>query len=308
MFGYDGLLINSPVDQERPVERSPLLNPRQKIDRHYGVGGVLDAILHTLSEMGKDLTQLRPKDLAPVDEFHVRGREATVELAHFAGLRPGSRVLDVGCGLGGSVRYLADEYQCRATGIDLTKEYVETARTLAERVGLAAKAQFIQASALDMPFAGSSFDVVWTEHAQMNIADKSKFLFEVARVLNPGGRFVFHDIFQGEGGEPHYPLPWAAEPSISFMDTVESLQTSLQKAQLAVLSWEDKSQRSLEWFAAVSEKLKKSGRPPLGLHLLMGGNAKLKSQNQIRNLQEKRIAVIQAVAKKGGAEMRLGSD
>ena len=119
-------------------------DPRQKIDHHYGVGGVLEAILKTLSEMGKDLTQLRPKDLAPVDEFHVRGREATVELAHFAGVRPGSRVLDVGCGLGGSVRYLADEHQCRATGIDLTREYVETARALAERVGLAAKAQFIQ--------------------------------------------------------------------------------------------------------------------------------------------------------------------
>ena len=91
---------------------------------------------------------------------------------------------------------------------------------------------------------------------------------------------------------------WANEPFISFLVTVESLQTSLQEAQLAVLSWGDKSQRSLECFAAVSEKLKKSGRPPLGLHLLMGGNAKLKSQNQIRNLKEKRISVIQGVAKK----------
>jgi len=168
------------------MERSPLLNPRQKIDRHYGVGGVLDAILHTLSEMGKDLTQLRPKDLAPVDEFHVRGREATVELAHFAGLRPGSRVLDVGCGLGGSVRCLADEYQCRATGIDLTKEYVETARTLAERVGLAAKARFIRASALEIPFADGSFDIVWTEHARMNIADKNRFDELVKSQLNDG--------------------------------------------------------------------------------------------------------------------------
>jgi sarcosine/dimethylglycine N-methyltransferase len=104
------------------------LNQRQKINRQYGGVGILDAILRALSGMGKDLNQLWPKDLAPVDEFHVRGREATVELAHLAGLGPGIRVLDVGCGLGGSVKYLADEHHCRATGIDLTREYVETAR------------------------------------------------------------------------------------------------------------------------------------------------------------------------------------
>lgn len=298
MFGGDRFFISFNLDPERLAKRSPLLNPRQEIGRHYGVSGVLDTILRTLSGMGKDLTQLRPEDLAPVDEFHVRGREATVELADFAGLRPGSRVLDVGCGLGGSVRYLADEHQCRATGIDLTKEYVETARALAERVGLAAKAQFIQASALDVPFADGSFEVVWTEHAQMNIADKERFLSEIARVLKFGGRFVFHEILQGESGEPHYPLPWADEPSISFLATVEAMRTSLQKAHLAILSWEDKSQQSLDWFFAMTEKLKKAGRPPLGLHLLMGGNGKLKSQNQIRNLREKRISVIQGVAKK----------
>jgi ubiquinone/menaquinone biosynthesis C-methylase UbiE len=283
---------------ERPVERNPLLNPWQKIDDHYGVGGLLKAILRTLAAMGKDLNQLRPKDLAPVVEFHVRGREATVELAHLAGLWPGSRVLDVGCGLGGSVRYLADEHQCRATGIDLTREYVETARSLAERVGLAAKAQFIQASALDIPFAGGSFDVVWTEHTQMNIGDKSRFHSEVARVLKPGGRFVFHDILQGEGGEPYYPLPWANDASISYLAKVESLRGLLRDARFSILAWEDRSQKSLEWFTAATEKVKKGGRSPLGLHLLMGENAKVKSQNQIRNLQEKRIAVIQGVAKK----------
>jgi SAM-dependent methyltransferase len=184
---------------------------------------------------------------------------------------------------------------------------VETARALAERVGLAAKAQFIQASALDVPFADGSFEVVWTEHAQMNIADKERFLSEIARVLKFEGRFVFHEILQGEGGEPHYPLPWAEDPAISFLVTATSLQESLREGGFTILSWEDKSQRSLDWFVDMTEKLKKSGRPPLGLHLLMGRNAKLKSQNQIRNLQEKRIAVIQGVAKKEGIEMPLGS-
>ena len=275
-----------------------MLVPRQKIDRQYGVGGLLASILHTLSGMGKDLNQLRPKDLAPVDEFHVRGREATVELANLAGLKPGRRVLDIGCGLGGSVRYLAEERQCQATGLDLTREYVEAAQALAERVGLSARAQFIHGSALEIPFADGSFDVVWTEHAQMNIADKSACHFEIARVLKPGGRFVFHDILRGEGGEPCYPLPWANERSISFLATAESLQRFLREARFSILSWCDKSLQSLEWFAAMTKEARRSGRPPLGLHLLMGENAKLKSQNLIRNLQEKRILVIQAIAKK----------
>ena len=270
----------------------------QKIDQHYAVKGIFDSIRRALTGMGKDLNHLKPEDLAPVDQFHIGGREATMELATLAGLRPGCRVLDVGCGLGGSVRYLADEHNCRATGLDSTREYVEAAKALTGMVGLSAKAEFIQGSALTIPFPDSSFDVVWTQHAQMNIADKCRFYSEMSRVLKSRGRIVFHEILQGEGGEPHYPLPWANDPSISFLATVESLQTSLQKAQLAILSWEDKSQRSLDWFAAMTAKLKKAGRPPLGLHLLMGENAKLKSQNQIRNLQEKRIAVIQAVAVK----------
>ncbi len=126
------------------------MHPHQKID-DYTVGSLLEEILRTLAGMGKDLNRLRP---APVDEFHVRGRESTVELAYLAGLRPGSRVLDADCGLGGSVRYLADEHQCRAMGIDLTRECVDTARALAERAGLGAKVQFIQAVAEKVPASG----------------------------------------------------------------------------------------------------------------------------------------------------------
>lgn len=272
--------------------------PLEKIHRHYGVGGVLDSILRALSEMGKDLTQLKPEDLGPIDQFHIGGRKATMELANLVGLIPACRVLDVGCGLGGSVRYLADEWDCQATGLDTTQEYVETAKALTGMVGLSAKVEFMQGSALEIPFTDGSFDVVWTQHAQMNIADKRRFYSEITRVLKPGGRFVFHDILQGEGGEPYYPLPWADDPSISFLATAEALRRFLRDAQLSILSWEDKSQQSLDWFAAVTEKRKRFGRPPLGLHLLMGGNPKIKSQNQLRNLQEKRIMVLQGLAEK----------
>ena len=269
---------------------------KRSVEDHYGVDGILESILKALEAMGKDIEQLAPSDLAPVDEFHIRGREATVELADRAKLARGSRVLDVGCGLGGSVRYLATEHNCQTTGIDLTAEYIDVATALAERVGLEDTVKFRQASALALPFDAASFDVVWTEHAQMNISDKSGFYGEIARVLKPGGRLVFHDIFAGDGGEPHFPVPWAEEGSISFLTNLASLRETFKVAGMRILDWEDKSDHSLEWFKGVVEKTKESGPPPLGLHLLMRETARTKFENVIRNLQENRIVVIQAVA------------
>jgi ubiquinone/menaquinone biosynthesis C-methylase UbiE len=273
-------------------------NATDTIERHYARGKILNSILRALREMGKDIARLAPSDLAPVDEFHIRGREATVELANRASLKPGLRVLDVGSGLGGSVRYLVSEHQCRVTGIDLTREYVDAANALADLVGLKGSVEFRQSSALDMPFEDGSFDVVWTEHIQMNIADKRAFYTEIARVLTPRGRLVFHDIFQGEGGQPHYPVPWAEDSSISFLATPAAVRTILGEVGFKILDWEDKSQHSLEWFVSVVEKMKLSGPLPLGLHLLMGNTEKAKFENIIRNLQEWRIVVFQAVAEK----------
>ena len=227
---------------------------REHVEIHYGRGEILNSILSALRKMGKEVTQLVPTDLAPVDEFHIRGREATVELASRAPLKPGLRVLDVGCGLGGTVRYLASEHQCRATGIDLTPEYVEVANALADLVGLKHRVEYRQASALDMPFDDGSFDVVWTEHVQMNIADKRAFYAEVARVLAPRGRLLFHDIFQGDGGPLHYPVPWAEDSSISFLAAPETVRGILEELGFSIRDWEDKSQPSLDWFVAVIDK------------------------------------------------------
>lgn len=271
---------------------------RHVVERHYARGEILDSILRALRAMGKDVARLAPPDLAPVDEFHVRGREATVELANRGSLKPDARVLDVGCGLGGSARYLASERHCRVTGVDLTQEYIDVATALAARVGLGDRVEYRQCSALRLPFDDGAFDVVWTEHAQMNIADKRAFYAELARVLRPGGRLLFHDIFQGGGGELRYPVPWAEEASISFLATPQVVRDILEEAGFRVLDWEDKSRQSLEWFVAAVEKLRRSGPPPLGLHLLMGETAKAKLENVIRNLREARFVVVQAVAEK----------
>lgn len=269
--------------------------PELTVDGHYAVGGIQDRIIRALKAMGKDIDDLTVADIAPVDEFHIRGREATLELAERAELGPGMEVLDVGCGLGGSIRYLALEHGCHVTGIDLTDEYIQTAVALSRMVGLEKHVAFRTGSALKMPFGDAAFDVVWTEHAQMNIEDKAGLYGEIMRVLKPGGRLVFHDVFLGPGGDPYFPVPWAEDRSISYLISPDSALDVLEKIGLGVRDWEDKSAQSLAWFEATAEKMKSSGPPPLGIHLLMGETANDKLLNMVRNLKEDRIAVLQAV-------------
>lgn len=267
------------------------------VESHYAREGLYADIVASLRDSGKDVARLTPADLAPVDEFHVRGRAATIELASLLAPQRGLRVLDVGCGLGGSARYFAAEYGCRVTGIDLTQEYVEVASALAKLVGLEGQVEFRHASALQMPFGDAAFDLVWTEHVQMNIADKRAFYAEIARVLARGGRLAFHDVFEGEG-ELHFPVPWAEDPAISFLAPPEEVRSMLQDLGLTIQAWQDKSGDSLRWLAGAMDKTRQSGRPGLGLHLLMGENARAKSDNVMRNLREARMVVIQALAER----------
>ena len=92
------------------------------VEHHYAHGDTLALIIQALNEHGKDLNQLTQEDLASVDEFHVRGREVTVELAERIEWTPGMNLLDVGCGIGGSSRFLANRYGAKVTGMDLTHE------------------------------------------------------------------------------------------------------------------------------------------------------------------------------------------
>ena len=262
------------------------------INEYYGISGILNSILDTLEFSGKYPETLKPDDLSPIDEFHTRGKESTVELASLAQLQPHHRVLDVGCGLGGSARYIANEHGCSVVGIDLTDEYVDVANKLTELVKLADKVSFKQGSALELPFPSENFDIVWTEHTQMNIADKEKFYGELSRVLKPNGRLVFHDVFLGTAREPHYPTPWAEYDSLSSLCTQEEAKSAIQNSNLKVNEWEDKSKKSLEFFKEIIKKTEKSGPPPLGFHLLMGKTAKTKLLNIARNLEEDRTSVV----------------
>jgi ubiquinone/menaquinone biosynthesis C-methylase UbiE len=263
-----------------------MMNMDALVEKYYGFGGIMQKIEAGLSLDGEDASSLRVDDLAPIDEFHTRGRESTLEITGLANLKASDLVLDVGCGLGGTARYLADRYMCNVVGIDLTEEYISVGRKLTERIGLSDRVELSHGSALELPFEDKRFDIVWTEHVQMHIADKNRFYAEIARVLKRGGRLLFHDIFRGHGGSPLYPTPWAEDESISTLAT-ETEVRSIEKVQA-----------SIEFCKMKVAQIESDGPPPIGTHLLMGDNAKDKLQNYLRNLSENRVSVALGMAHK----------
>lgn len=270
----------------------------EAIQTHYSLADLGDVILAALEKAGKDLDRLSPEDLAPIDQFHIRGRAATLELARAAGLDATKRVLDVGSGVGGTSRCLAKEFGCRVTGIDLTDEYCRAAAMLSDRTGLAHLVDFRQGDATEMPFDDHSFDVVWTEHVAMNIPDKSRLYSEMHRVLKPGGTLAIYDVLAGPTDPVLFPVPWARTPDTSFLVTPNELRQLLEKAGFTVTDWSDTTEVARAWFVSLAEKIRKEGFPPLGFHVLLGADFQAMAQNQGRNLQEGRIVLGQVVARK----------
>ena len=179
---------------------------------HYRATGLTERLKTALRSFGPDDQRLSPQQLGGLDQFHTRGLAATAELARLARITAGMSVLDVGSGIGGPARFLAETHGCRVTGIDLSEPFVAAARYLTERTGQSGQVSFQTASALELPFDGGSFDVVLLQHVAMNIADRAQLYREIRRVIKSGGRFATFDVVL-KGAEPHYPVPWASTPA-----------------------------------------------------------------------------------------------
>ncbi len=269
-----------------------------ELKRHYVKPHLSDRILEALKNAGKDTDHLTPEDLAPIDEFHTLGRMATLQLAKLAGIARGMHVLDVGCGVGGPSRCLAGAVGCRVTGVDLLEEYCSAAEMLARRVGLDRLVDYRRGDALALPFPDAGFDVVWTQHAAMNIADKPALYRELHRVLKAGSVLAFFDVLAVSAGPLHFPVPWARAPEMSFLVSPDELRGHLEAAGFSLVAWEDITRTALDIFTKLEHKIRVQGLPPLGTHVLLGPEFGSMAVNQLRNFRENRIAVAQIVARK----------
>lgn len=264
-----------------------------RVAGHYGENLELaDAIAEKLRSAGKNLNELTTADLAVVDEFHIRGRKATLELGAAMKLTPRSHVLDIGSGLGGPARTLAETYGCRVTGIDLTKAFCDAAVAMSDWVALESRVSFKQGDATNLPFEDRTFDAAMTIHVAMNVAAKDKMYAEAHRVLKPGGIFAVYDVLQGEGGDVIYPVPWARDPSISHLATPDEMKSLLTDAGFTLLDVQDLSDESQRFFEEMTAQIAKTGVPPVIWQLFLGEDFPAMARNQVRNVTDRRIRTV----------------
>jgi SAM-dependent methyltransferase len=258
----------------------------------YSTGLSRGNIEQALVAAGKDVDQLQPADLALIEDFHTLGRIATSRLVELIDISHQSRVLDAGSGIGGSARFVADGYGCRVTAVDLTEEYCDTCDWLDRLVGLDRQISVRQADVTALPFADAVFDVVLSQHVQMNVADKARLYSEARRVLVSGGQLALWDITIGGHGELDYPLPWATRSEVSHLVTPEQLKSSIESAGFEIECWNDLTDQA----ASTMQALLALPPNPLGLHAFVADFAE-KAGNLTAALSDGRLRAIQGVAR-----------
>jgi len=266
-------------------------------DAEYATANLGERIVAALKDAGIPPEKWTPEILGPADQIHGGGLQQTQVHAALVSITSDMHLLDIGCGIGGPARYFATEFGCRVTGIDLTDEYIDAASLLTQKIGLSDRVAFDCGNATALPYDDASFDMAWALNVTMNIEDRAGFYAGVHRVLKPGGRFCISEIGQGPGGEPYYPLTWAADPAYSFLLPPEDMRTLLESSGFRVVEWIDETAR---------RKASTDGRPaetapvetPLTIEITRGADYPDRRKNSGRSAKEGRLTNVMLVAER----------
>ena len=266
-------------------------------DAEYATANLGERIVAALKDAGIPPEKWTPEILGPADQIHGGGLQQTQVHAALVSITSDMHLLDIGCGIGGPARYFATEFGCRVTGIDLTDEYIDAASLLTQKIGLSDRVAFDCGDATALPYDDASFDMAWALNVTMNIEDRAGFYAGVHRVLKPGGRFCISEIGQGPGGEPYYPLTWAADPAYSFLLPPEDMRTLLESSGFRVVEWIDEIAR---------RKASTDGRPaetapvetPLTIEITRGADYPDRRKNSGRSAKEGRLTNVMLVAER----------
>ena len=194
---------------------------------------------------------------------------------------------------------MASRFGCLVSGIDLTHEYVDTGNILSNWVGLHKKVVLQQGSAMALPFPDGQFDAAYMMHVGMNIVDKKSLFVEVFKVLKPDGIFGIYDVMQIGSGEMQYPAPWAASKNTSSLASPQDYQTGLKEAGFNILATRERGDFAIEFFENMKRRMAETNADPaLGLHVLMGDDAKTKVANVLQSIKEGSIAPVELIAQR----------
>ena len=275
------------------------MNGTTEISSHYTSGDLLARLVARLQEDGIEPSRATVEALAPYDQFHGRGLEATEDMATLVQVAETDHLLDVGSGIGGPARYLAQRFGCRVSGIDLTPEFCDVARHLTAVLGLADRVSVRPGNALAMPFGDATFDGAYSMNVSMNIADKCALYREIHRVLKPGAWLMLSELTQGPGGEPDFPVPWARTASSSFLSTQVETRANLDASGFTIESLRETTETALDFAARSRAVVEAGGTPPhRAVSLILGTRAEDAMANAARALKERRTLPIELVCRK----------
>ena len=267
------------------------MNYEEAINTQYGKLDLGKKILEILESEDLDIAEFTKDVLAPIEELHLHGRAATMELAKGVGLNENMKVLDVGCGIGGPARTLASEFGCHITGLDLSKEYCTAAKIINDKIGLN-NIEIKQGNALNMPFNRAEFDVVIMQHVLMNIENKGQLLSQIHHVLRPKGGLALHTICAGSITPVYLPVIWANNPDINFLLTASELGNLISNNGFIEHYWGAYTRKVIEGIRSARRK-----PHPVSFDLMSSISADIstKWRNINRNLNEGRILVFQGI-------------
>ena len=284
-----------------------------EISSYYARGNLLSRLKAALAHDGIDPDHPTVEALAPYDQFHGRGLEATLEAAGLVAAGPADHILDIGSGIGGPARYFASRFGCKVSGIDLTAEFCDVARHLTRLIGLENRVTFEVGDALAMPFADATFDGAYSMNVSMNIADKVGLYREIHRVLKPGAWLVLSEVAKGaevlpgsamaagELPELAYPTPWAASASTSFLATPEETRVFLLAAGIEVISLRSSVEEARAFADRSRAMVERGEKPPhRAVMLIHGENAAQAMSNTARALSQGSIVPIEVLGRKRG--------
>lgn len=263
-------------------------------NEHYCNPELLNRINSGLMKMGKSTDAITIDDVMGVDEFHVKGAKATHELMKLLQPKAGSRLIDLGSGLGGPARRFAKTTGCHVTGVDLSDDYCLVAQQLSLWLGLDDKTDFIKGNVTELvEHENSHYDGAYSIHVAMNIEDRTAFYREASRVLKSGARFVSYDlILTSENSEVSYPMPWASKAENSFLKTESEMLNELTLAGFTIESTHDDSPQALEFLRESIAKIQQEGPAPLSLATVLGPVMQQALPNLMRQIATGNLRVL----------------
>lgn len=165
------------------------------------------------------------------------------------------RVLDLGAGYGGSMRFLAKQFGCRCVALNLSEVENARDREKNEAQGLDELIDVVDGDFTNLDYPDGEFDVVWSQDAFLHSGDRERVCAEAARVLKPGGRMIFTDPMQSDEADPERLQPIYDRIHLDSLGSPGFYRRTLEALGMEELVWEDHGEQLPRHYARVKREL-----------------------------------------------------